>query len=111
MTSVKHKFVVGIADDAADAAAGKVVSSNWNDEHSVSLVAADILALGFVTSASLVSADYVSSNSLSGVLAAFTPSSKVAGTLGFAGSSYFIMSGVWTGYQAMDLDIQAKGAA
>lgn len=110
MASVKHKFVCGIPDDPDAAAAGEIVISNWNDEHSVSLAAADITALGFITSASVATADYVSSNSLSQVLATFTPSSKVAGTLGFAGVNYFLMSGNWTSYQALDLDIQAKGA-
>ncbi len=53
MASIKHKFVSGIADDPLSQAAGEVIPSHWNDEHSVSLVAADISALGFITSASV----------------------------------------------------------
>lgn len=33
--SVTHAFVSALSDDAADAAAGKVVPSNWNAEHDV----------------------------------------------------------------------------
>lgn len=100
MTSVKHKFVVGIADDAADALAGKVVSSNWNDEHSVSLVAADILALGFITSASvssMIAAIPGSSLTLTIDLlvvtnAQFNGSASFAGPVSFAASVSFSAS-------------------
>lgn len=41
--SLKHKKNVSIADDPAAAAAGQVVSSNWNDEHDLLMAASRIL--------------------------------------------------------------------
>lgn len=66
MASVKHKFVSTIPDDALSIAAGEVVPSNWNDEHSVSLAAADIEAAGGLTSASFATAiaPYITSASV-----------------------------------------------
>lgn len=90
MSSVKHKFVSGIADDPASAAAGEILPSHWNDEHSVSLVAADITALGFITSASVATAlaGYLSSDSASAALA--TNALTVRGTATFSGTAFFL---------------------
>ncbi|WP_312222562.1 hypothetical protein [Rhizobium rhizoryzae] len=41
--SLKHKKNVSIADDPAAAAAGQVVSSNWNDEHDLLMATARLL--------------------------------------------------------------------
>lgn len=76
MVSVKHKFVSVIADDPLSVVAGEVVPSNWNDEHSVSLDAADITALGFLTS-----------NSASAAIA--TDALTVRGSSTFSGTAVF----------------------
>ena len=114
MASVKHKFVSVIADDPLSQAAGEVLPSDWNDEHSVSLVAADISTLGFITSASVstlvVGFGYITSNSASVMIAAATSGGPLVTTTGFSGANFFKMSGDWSAYQALELDIQAKGA-
>jgi hypothetical protein len=56
MATVTHTFVSAIADDATAAAAGEVLPSHWNANHTVSLVSGDVTgALGFTpTNAAIV---------------------------------------------------------
>lgn len=100
MASVTHKKVLVIADDNSASAAGEVLPSDWNNDHSVSLAAADISALGFITSASISTADYVTSNSLSVRFTAYGAPAGFQATVSFGANVQFaadvIAFGPWT---------------
>ena len=124
MPIVTHPFVSAISDDPAAAAAGEVVPSNWNANHT--------LAYSVVTSSSGTHATMAATEDIReiNVSTAFTihlPTSPVLGKLytvvdtsGAAGTnnitvseaSYVIGSngGAWTGYYSASLSAWVQTA-
>ncbi len=99
MASITHKKVSTIPDEADT---DLVLPSDWNDEHSLSIPAADpaLIDAGFLTSASAGSAyqpagDYVGSASLATTLAAYLTSASASAlylTSASAGLSAYLTS-------------------
>lgn len=94
MVSVKHKYVNPLADDPAAAAALETLPSHWNDDHSVSLAVADIIAAGGVSSDSMSAAVVTDALTVRGsstfsATAIFLTDVRIAGDLQVASTASF----------------------
>lgn len=112
MATIRHQFESEIADDPAAEAAGEVLPSHWNQDHSVTLVDADIPASiardSEVTAA--VAAEATLARNADNLSSGTVADARIASTIARDSEVTAAVAALSTVYQPLDSDLTAIAA-